>query len=429
MKVGWVMISIITIIPVILWYMAPAYPARFSGFEVALANLGQIFGLMGLTLMSLNFVLSIDAKWLERLFKGLNDVYIKHGFVGKTGFTMLLLHPLLLINKFTELTFNGVLGFLLPGKDWDVNFGIISLWIMIVLIVLTLYLRPKYHIWKITHKFMGLALIFAGLHVWLIPATVGYYQPLRYYILMVLAVGIMAFVYKTLLGWLLQPKHILTVTSVKKLNEQVTEIILTPQKRFTYQAGQFLIISFLDKVIGKESHPFSIVSAPDENVIRLAIKNLGDHTSKIQQLKTGVRVNARGPFGIFNYKLADSKKQIWIAGGIGITPFVSMAEDLSKTGKNYEINLFYAVNKMEDAVYLERLKEIMALMPDKLRLFPMFNNDGQSLSADSVILKSGGFDGKKIFICGPPKMMTQLNSGLLELGVLPNNILSEEFSL
>jgi predicted ferric reductase len=409
--------------------MAPVYPPRFGNFEVALANLGQIFGLAGLTLMSLNFVLSIDAKWLEKVFLGLNDVYKNHGLFGKMGFVMLMLHPLLLLNKFTELTFGGITGFLLPGKEWDINFGIFALWLMAVLIILTLYLRPKYHIWKNTHKFMGLALILAGFHVWLIPATVSYYKPLRYYMLAVLAAGVTAFVYKTLLGWLLQPKHILTVSDVKKMNEQVTEISLTPQKSFTYQAGQFLIISFLDKAIGKESHPFSIVSAPDEDVIRLAVKNLGDYTSKIQQLKTGVRVKARGPFGIFNYKIADSKKQIWIAGGIGITPFVSMAEDLSKTGKNYEIDLFYAVNKMEDAVYLERLKEIAMQIPDKFRVFTMVNTIGESLSADSVILKTDGFEGKRFFLCGPPGMMQAVQAGLKQLGVAKNYIKSEEFSL
>ncbi len=426
---GWMLIGILAVIPIILWYMAPAYPPRFSGFEVTLANLGQIFGLAGLALMSLNFVLSIDAKWLEKLFMGLNDAYIKHGLIGKAGFILLLFHPLLLVNKFTELTFNGVLGFLLPGKDWDVNFGIISLWIMMLLIVLTLYLRPKYHIWKITHKFMGLALIFAGLHVWLIPATVGYYKPLRYYMLAILSAGIGAFIYKTLLGWLLQPKHILTVSDVKKLNEQITEITLTPKKSFAYQAGQFLMISFLDKEIGQEEHPFSIVSAPHENGVRIAIKNLGDYTSKIEKLTIGGTAKARGPFGVFNYKIAKSNKQIWIAGGIGITPFVGMAEDLRSNGEEYEVELFYATKEMKDAVYLHQLDAISRQMRENFRVFPMYSYRNETLSAESVLLKSGGFENKHIFMCGPAKMMEALEKQFRKLGIKKKFLHTEKFSL
>jgi len=428
-KTGFMAILIIVTTPVVLWYMAPAYPPRFGDFETTLANLGQIFGLVGAVLLSLNFILSTRLKFLEKLFRGLNDVYIKHALFGKIAFALLLFHPLLLLTKYTEGSFSEAVSFLLPGDAWDINFGTFGLGVMTVLIALTLYLRPRYDIWKITHKFFGLALIFAGLHIYLVPSDVSTYLPLRIYMISLIALGFLAYTYKTLLNWLLAPKMIFEVTDVKTLNKNVTQISFKTQKPFVYKAGQFCFVSFDDPDMEAESHPYSFVSAPHENLVKLAIKNLGDHTAKVGKLHTGTIAKVEGPFGIFNYENAYYKNQIWIAGGIGITPFVSMAEDLLHRDADYEVDIFYAVNEEEDAVYLGRLQEIARLIPQKFRVHVNYLVRDGLLTTEKIMDKVGDFDSKNIFICGPPKMMATIRDDLSKLGVLKNAIRSEEFSL
>jgi predicted ferric reductase len=427
-KWGWIAITLIAFAPIVLWLFAPTYPSRFHDFETTLTNLGQISGLIGTVLLSLNFILTTRLKSLEKYFRGLNDVYVKHELFGKIAFGLLLFHPLLLISKYTNGSLKEILVFLLPGAQWDNNFGVLSLGLMLVLIVLTLYLRPRYNFWKITHKFFGLALALAGLHIFLIPSDVSTYMPLRVYILAFIALGLLAYTYKTLLGWLLVPKDIFEVTDVKKLNKNVVEISFKPKKPFEYKAGQFCFVGFDDNSLGQETHPYSFVSAPHQDVIKMGIKNLGDYTKKLPGLKTGALAKIEGPFGIFNYENACFKKQIWIAGGIGITPFVSMAEDLLHRGADYDVDLFYAVNEKEDAVYLDRLQDIAKELDGAFKVHTNYFEKDGFLTADKVKEVVKSFDKKNIFVCGPPKMMEMIKKGCAELGVDPATIRSEEFS-
>ncbi len=425
---GWILIAIITIAPIALWLMAPAYPSRFTNFETTLANLGQIFGLVGTVLLSLNFILSTRFKSLEKYFKGLNDVYIKHELFGKIAFALLLFHPLLLITKYTSGSLVEAIKFLLPGDNWNINYGVLSLGVMLILIVLTLYLRPRYDFWKITHKFFGLALILAGLHIYLIPSDVSTYLPLRVYILILIALGVLAYTYKTLLGWILVPKIVFEVVDVKAVNSMVTEISLKTKNAFDYKAGQFCFVSFDDDTVGNESHPFSFVSAPHEKEVRIAVKKLGDYTKIMPKLKKGSIAKIEGPFGIFNYENARYQKQVWIAGGIGITPFVSMAEDLINQKADYDIDLFYSIRKMEDAAFLSKLKDLATKIRSKFRVHLYCYEERGLLTAEIVSKATNGLSDKDIFICGPPSIMKILKEQCANMKVDESLIHTEEFS-
>lgn len=425
---GWIFVCILASMPVFLWLLAPANPPRFKDFETALANLGQVFGLVGAVLLSLNFLLSTRLKLLEKYFKGLNDVYVKHELFGKIAFALLLFHPLLLLSKYTSGSLVEAIKFLLPNNDWNTNYGILSLGVMLILIVLTLYLRPRYDIWKITHKFFGLALILAGLHIYLIPSDVSTYLPLRVYILVLIALGILSYTYKTLLGWVLVPKMTFEVMGVKPITDLVTEVSLKSKTPFDYRAGQFCFVSFNDDQVGTESHPFSFVSAPHEKEVRIAVKKLGDYTKMIPKLKKGSIAKIEGPFGIFNYENARYQKQIWIAGGIGITPFVSMAEDLLNRKMDFDIDLFYSVRKMEDAAFLNKLKDISEKIRNNLRIHLHCYEASGLLTAEAVAKMTDGLDSKDIFVCGPPSMMKMLKEQFANMKINESLIHTEEFS-
>ena len=82
-----------------------------------------------------------------------------------------------------------------------------------------------------------------------------------------------------------------------------------------------------DKIL-REPHPFTISSAPHEPDVRLSIKSSGDWTQHLHEhLESGARAFVDGPYGEFNYKTG-GHRQIWIAAGIGITPFLSWIRDL-----------------------------------------------------------------------------------------------------
>jgi len=151
---GWILVFLLSIIPFILWIFAPKINAPFGSLQNSLVSFGEIFALIGLTMFSINLILATRLRFLEDLFDGLNKVYENHNIIGQIAFILLLFHPLLLLPRYAS-NIKETFSFLFFSDLWSHNFGIIALWLMIILIILTLYLKPKYNFWKITHKFFG----------------------------------------------------------------------------------------------------------------------------------------------------------------------------------------------------------------------------------------------------------------------------------
>ncbi len=426
---GWPIVLLLSFIPVLLWVQAPSFSSRFISFSAGMADLGRLFGLVGAAMFSVNLILSARLHFVEKFFNGLNKVYIKHALVGKTAFVLMVLHPLFLSVRYSGGTFSGAIKFLSFGPFLPKTYGQISLIIFIVLIVLTLYLRPKYNIWKWTHKFMGMAFFFASLHIWFIPSDVARYMPLRIYMLGLAGVGLAAYLYHTVFGWLLIRKFKYKVVNVITLNSNIFEINMEPVNRvMQFIPGQFIFINFLDKNIGKESHPFSITSLPEDKKLSIISKTLGDHTSMLGNVLPGTIAKIEGPFGAFNYKNAKYKDQIWIARGIGITPFLSMAKSLKKED-GYNIDLYYCVKNQGEAVHLSELENITIVLSNKFKVIPIYSEQGVRIDAEAIKKTSGRLSSNNdIFICAPPAMIKALKEQFAAKGISKKLIHSEEFN-
>jgi predicted ferric reductase len=178
--------------------------------------------------------------------------------------------------------------------------------------------------------------------------------------------------------------------------------------------------------MSKEPHPFTISSAPSENNLRLTVKHLGDFTGELGALTAGAGARIEGPFGKFSFLEVAEKKQIWVAGGIGITPFLSMARSLN-TYTGYQIDLFYCVKTEAEAVFIDELKEV-AGKSGQLRVIPFFSDKQGYISAEQID-KLSGLAGKEIFVCGPPALMKSLKEQFGKLNVPKASVHSEEFAI
>ncbi len=414
-----------------LWARSPNTTFAFDSFPSSTLILGKAFGILGIMLFALNLILSARFKFLEDLFYGLNRVYIRHSQIGQIAFILMLFHPLLLLPTYTDLSFSRMISFFTPSAyTWPYNWGMLSLYLLIILIALTLYLRPKYHIWKWTHKFMGLAFFFAGLHAYLIPSDTATFLPLRVYVVGVSAVALYAYIYHTIFGKYTTKKYKYLVSGVRSMGENITEITLAPENKdkeiVSFTPGQFVFVNLFDKNISAESHPFSISHAGNnDGLISFTIKNLGDYTKDIGKVSVGAKALIEGPFGKFSYNEAKSKKQIWIAGGIGITPFLSMAKSVKKED-GFSIDLYYCVRDEKEAVYLN---ELLATSPSGVRVIPHYSTKDGFINANIVEKNSGGVSGKSIFICSPVSMIQSLRRQFVRMGIPNTSIYSEEFSL
>ena len=425
-NIGIIAVLILGFVPVLRWFfISPASP-RFSDLNSTSTILGQIAGIAGMAFFALNLILAGRLKILDRFFAGgLADIYGTHQKIGQISFCLLLFHPLFLVVKFLSFSLKSAALFFVPQGFDAQSYGIIALSLMIVFIGLTLYAKMKYQNWKLSHKFMVLTFIVAVLHAFLITSDISRDNFLRFYILGISAIGLAVSFCQAFLSELTNKNFNYKIKSVLDLNGQVTQIKLEAKsRRIEFSPGQFIFAKFFSKAVSRESHPFSISSPPAQKNLEMDIKSLGDFTANVKNLKPGNLVKINGPFGKFSYKYIKNKNQIWLAGGVGITPFLSMARSSEISG--YKIDLYYCTKNKEEAVLIDELVEIGSKNVN-FRIIPWYSDEKGFISAEIVSKQASGVSEKDIFLCGPMPFMMALRKQFLNLKVKDKNIHWENF--
>lgn len=415
-------------------------------------NIGRISGIIGLILYALDLIYATRLRLLEWLFGGLNRVYIAHHIVGGFALILLAIHPLFLSLQYVTTSLRKA-GFLLIPHDlspvtalldvghpshldvlqqWAIFAGILAFWGMVVLLVLTFFYKPPYPIWLFTHKFLGLAFFISGLHVLFVNSDTTTNAPLKYYLLFITTLGVVAFVYRTMLPGVFIRRYAYQVVEVTMQSRGSVKFSLLPLgQRVSYKPGQFVFMKFLNAQavgINKEWHPFSISSAPSNGPLEIIAKALGDYTNNLARLQPGTIAKIEGAYGSFTFYEYSNPNQIWIAGGIGITPFLSMIKSLPPTG--YNVDLYYSVSSEADVIEWQNIVQSVMIHPQQLRVLPFDSSKWQMhLDIKFILNYSGTVVGKEIFICGPTGMMKSLKKQLIEAGAEKRAIHSEEFAM
>ncbi|MCU0861756.1 MAG: ferric reductase-like transmembrane domain-containing protein, partial [Methanomassiliicoccales archaeon] len=281
---------------------------------------------LAIILLSLNFILATRSRALEGAFGGLDRMYKVHKMVGKLALLFAILHPLLLVaSRAGDLQAIGSL--LVPGLNAPYTLGLLSTVAMLVLVAITVRSPLPYRIWRLTHRLLVLPLMLAMVHALLSGSDVNRYPILAYLVVGVSLLGMLSYLYVLLLYRRLGPRASGTVLTVRRLGS-ITELTIAPETPLNFHPGQFIFIRFLRFSDVKESFPFSISSDALDGVVRISVKAAGDFTSgALTTSQPGDKVEMMGPYGKFGERyLAHRRDMVWIAGGIGITPFLSMAK-------------------------------------------------------------------------------------------------------
>jgi predicted ferric reductase len=426
-NLGLITILFLVLLPVARWAMLLPLEYRIFDMSATMTSLGQITGLAGMVMFSISLILGARLRFLDKYFYGLDKIYQNHHIFGALSFSLILFHPLFLVFKYIQFSLRDAAMFFMPSTNIPIGYGIISLFLMIVLMVLTFYIPLRYERWKISHKFLVLVFLFAILHTFYISSDVSRDSILRVYILGLSAFGLAAGLWRSFAYKAFNENFDYEIIKITAFNTGILEIEMSPRNRkIEYEAGQFIFVSFASWKVNAEVHPFSISSPPSAENLRITVKALGDFTSEMKNLRVGDKVSVEGPFGEFSYKKALSKKQIWIAGGIGITPFLSMAGDL-KANDGYEVDLYYCTKNNTEAVLINELLKT-ASENRNFKLFSWCSEEKGYISAQAISDGSGGLQDKDIFLCGPPVVIASLSGQFEKMGVNKDRIHWENFN-
>jgi predicted ferric reductase len=292
-------------------------------------------------------------------------------------------------------------------------------------------LNFKYQNWKNTHKYLGIVLFLGGWHMLFIPSDISNNTTLKYYMLGLAIFGAYSYFYRTVFGVYKKNEYKYKLTEVIKINDSIVELKFKPlTESIKFLPGQFVFLRFETGGILSEAHPFSIASS-NKGDLSLGIKTLGDYTSMVYLLRPGAICLIEGPFGAFSYLKAESKRQIWIAGGIGITPFLSMARQIDAGGTgtgDYKIDLYYSVKNESEAAFAKEFAEI-ARRNSNFKFHQHFSEKEGFISANFIFKNDNNIADADIFLCGPASFMQSLREQFVKLGFNNSKIHSEEFSL
>lgn len=422
---GPLVITVLAILVIPLWWLSFPETTVQHNLKPIPVYLSQVIALTGFACFALSFVLSARIKKLEDFFGGLDRMYHAHHTLALTAFILLLLHPLLLASRWIPEESERILWYLFPvHRRIEINIGSYALWGMIVLTGITLLKLLPYHIWKITHKFLGIFLILGMIHIILLDHSFSSNIYLTGYILILSVAGAGSWFYKTVLFDFIIPKTTYDTHKLHKPYEEVLEIELSPRDQpVQFKSGQFFFFSFLTPGMSREAHPYTICwhDAKSGN-IKIMVKALGDYTSRLNRtLKTGVPAVLEGPYGRFHYN-SGKPDQIWIAGGVGVAPFLSWINNTTPWEYLRHTDFYYCVDTLEEAVYAEQFRNAEIDNPD-FRFHLVCADEVGYLDVTRIPYVSR----RDVFICGPRAMRAYLLKEFKRLKVDRNKIHYEDF--
>lgn len=431
-NIGEIVVWLGALLPVGLWLLTPDEPLGRRGAAAwFVADLGQLAGLVGMAMLAIAFVLASRVSWIEDVFSGLDKMYQVHHRLGRAAFVMLLVHPIAHVFRFVPERLDKALLFFLPTHEQSaVNLGVYAFWLFVVLMILTLFVTIAYDKWKVSHKFLGLVLVLGAVHMALVTNTPGRTvaattnPALLYYMLALAALATCSFLYGIIVRPLLARRNIYGVKDVRRLGETVLEVELLLKKGgVRFSPGQFVFVTFDQRDLPHEAHPFTICSLPEKDAIVLTIKALGDFTQSLyRHLQKGAKAWVEGPYGRFDYR-SGSADQIWLAAGVGIAPFLSWARDLARRNNSgHRADFYYCVRSRGDAVQYDEFHRI-ATHASNLNVALICSEEQGHLRATDL----GELRDRDIFMCGPKRFTSDLRAQFRRLGVPVGRIHFEDF--
>jgi len=433
--VFWIVVYLLLIAaPLLILLIGPVPPGREFWRELSVA-----LGFGGLAMMALQFVLTARFKVIKAPY-GSDVIYHFHRQISLVAFVLILVHPLLLfINSPDTLRLLNLF-----AAPWRARAGVVAVLLLVALIVVSLWRKPfkiEYTTWRIWHGILAIAVVsLAMAHIVLAAHYVN--TPWK----RVFWAGYGLF-WIGLLVWVRLIKPIVLLRRPYAVEQVIEErgnswtLVVKPvgHAGMSFMPGQFAWLTAWKSPFADAEHPFSFSSsASRSDSVAFTIKELGDFTRTIKDLQPDQLVYLDGPFGAFSVdRHPEAQSYVFVAGGIGITPMMSMLRTLADRGDRRSLLLIYANNTWEDAAFRDEIDSLRQRLD--LRVVHVLRDPPEGWQGEQGFVSRDllarylpperSRDAFEVFVCGPKPMMDSVEKALVELGVHLGDFHSERFDL
>jgi predicted ferric reductase len=412
-----------------------AAPAPWGGGVTD--ELASALGFLAISLMAMQFVLTARFQWVAPPF-GTDLVYAFHRHITIAVVAFALLHPAFLFGSSLGLA----LGWLVPGAaPWEVASGIWALWVLLALALASWFrkrFKLAYERWRWTHgPLAAAAVLLAVWHALLAGRLLS--RPVVRWLWLAWTLGWVGLILRIrVFKPLSLRRHPWVVREVRPERGDAVTLVLEPEGHdgFRFRCGQFVWLTIGASPFAAREHPFSISSsALAVPRLELTVKAAGDFTRGLLSTVPGTRAFVDGPFGSMSVDaMPDADGYVFIAGGSGLAPCMSMLRTLADRGDRRPHLLILGSGRLERTLFREQLEALTTRLD--LRVVHVLEQPPEGWRGEQGLVTQALLDrwlphaGRHAyFVCGPAPMMDVVEAGLARLGVPLSDLHSERFDL
>ncbi|HHL8295395.1 TPA: ferric reductase-like transmembrane domain-containing protein [Escherichia coli] len=380
-------------------------------------------GVVAWVFMTLAIVLPLRLPALESMTGGLDKGFILHKWAGIITLTTGVLHWMMkIVPKWLAQQ-----GWITPQQkikhmagsapEWSIELASMgqtiaewAIYILIVLCIVSLSKKIPYHVFRYIHKIFPLIYLSITFHTLTILSKTSWWSSSSVLIILILAVIGTVSAFISLFQQIGKNRKILATVILAECHSDTIDITLQLEKPLYHHSGQFAFVRFGDS---PEQHPYTIASSPDNPLtLRFVIKALGDYTRHlVETLTPGVKAEVEGPYGCFDFE-SKSERQIWVAGGIGITPFLSRLTALAQQGgTEIPTELWYCGRHEPSRALRELCTEA------KVILHTIDTRTHERLSSEILLKTMSPDENVGVWFCGPASFGRMLHRDMKKRSV------------
>lgn len=405
-------------------------PARAFWTEFSVA-----IGYSGLAIMGLQFGLTARFRYVTEPW-GEDVIYHFHRQISLIAVGLVIAHPIILFIIRPELL-SLLNSFTAP---WRARFAALSTYSLIALVAMAVWrtkLKLSYETWHLTHILLAVVAVLAGI-LHMVGWSFYFGDPWK----RALWIGLTIFWIALLLYVrIVRPLFVLRrpyhIAEARKERGDTWTLVMAPDGHpgFRFRPGQFGWLTVWGSPFKLTTHPFSFSSsaAATDGRVAMSIRNLGDFSGRMNEVSVGQRVYIDGPYGAFTIG-HPADMHVLIAGGVGITPMMSMIRTLADEGDKRPIVLLYGSKDWESITFREELEALEARL--KLTVIHVLENPPEDWKGERGFINAEVFKrhlpppyaDHEYFICGPGVMMDAIEKALGGLDVPISKYHSERYS-